>query len=71
MSSMSISNDRISSPELGLFQQIALFSVSGLTMSMAFVFVGGLRIMYPWFQDLRHAAHSKRCADPPARLTLL
>jgi hypothetical protein len=35
--------------EAGLFNQIALFSVSGLAMSMAFVFVGGVRILYPWF----------------------
>jgi hypothetical protein len=35
--------------EAGLFNQIALFSASGLAMSMAFVFVGGIRILYPWF----------------------
>ncbi len=33
----------------GLFQQIALFSATGLTMSLAFVFVGGVRIPYFWF----------------------
>ena len=49
MSSLSISNNRFSSVETGLFQQIALFSASGLTLSMAFIFVGGLRILYPWF----------------------
>ena len=32
-----------------LFHQIALFSASGLAMSMAFIFVGDLRILYPWF----------------------
>jgi hypothetical protein len=37
------------SSEAGLFHQIALFSASGLAMSMAFVFVGGVRILYPWF----------------------
>jgi hypothetical protein len=37
------------SVEAGLFNQIALFSASGLAMSMAFVFVGGVRILYPWF----------------------
>ena len=35
--------------ETGLFHQIALFSASGLAMSMAFIFVGGVRILYPWF----------------------
>ncbi|HSZ97457.1 MAG TPA: hypothetical protein VK767_14165 [Bradyrhizobium sp.] len=39
----------LSSIEGGLFNQIALFSVSGLAMSMAFIFVGDLRILYPWF----------------------
>jgi hypothetical protein len=48
MSSLLISNDRFSSMEAGLFQQIALFSASGLAMSMALVFVGGLQILYPW-----------------------
>jgi hypothetical protein len=38
-----------SSTESGLFHQIALFSASGLAMSMALVFVGGLRIVQPWF----------------------
>ncbi len=38
-----------SSIEAGLFNQIALFSASGLTISMAFIFVGGVRILYPWF----------------------
>jgi hypothetical protein len=33
----------------GLFNQIVLFSASGLAMSMAFVFVGGVQIVYPWF----------------------
>jgi hypothetical protein len=42
------SNSR-SSIEAGLFNQIALFSASGLAMSMAFVFGGGVRILYPWF----------------------
>jgi hypothetical protein len=34
---------------IGLFNQIAMFSASGFAVSMAFVFVGGLRILYPWF----------------------
>jgi hypothetical protein len=42
------SNDSRSS-EVGLFHQIAMFSASGLAMSMMLVFVGGLRILYPWF----------------------
>ena len=39
----------LSSIEGGHFNQIALFSASGLAMSMAFIFVGDLRILYPWF----------------------
>jgi hypothetical protein len=35
--------------EGGLFNQIAMFSAAGLSTSFAFVFVGGLRIIYPWF----------------------
>jgi hypothetical protein len=31
-----------------LFNQIAMFSAAGLSTSMALVFVGGLRIVYPW-----------------------
>ena len=38
-----------SSIEAGLFNQIALFSAGGFAMSMAFIFVGGVRILYPWF----------------------
>jgi len=37
------------STEVSLFNQIAMFSAGGLAMSMAFVVVGGLRIIYPWF----------------------
>ena len=37
------------SMEVRIFNQIATFSVGGLVMSMAFVIVGGLRILYPWF----------------------
>ena len=48
---LNISNpgSRRPSMEAGLFNQIALFSASGLAMSMASVFVGGVRILYPWF----------------------
>ncbi len=35
--------------EGSLFNQIAMFSVAGLSTSMAMVFVGGLRVVYPWF----------------------
>jgi hypothetical protein len=45
----SIANKSRPSTEIGLFNQIALFSASGLGMSMAFVFVGGVRVLYPWF----------------------
>ena len=46
---LTTSNKNSSSAEAGLFHQIALFSASGLAMSMAFIFVGGVRILYPWF----------------------
>ncbi|HET7887315.1 MAG TPA: hypothetical protein VFL62_13890 [Bradyrhizobium sp.] len=49
MLNVSNSGNRLASMEAGLFNQIALFSASGLVMSMAFVFVGGVRILYPWF----------------------
>jgi hypothetical protein len=49
MLNISKPGSRHSSMEAGLFNQIALFSASGLAMSMAFVFVGGVRILYPWF----------------------
>jgi hypothetical protein len=38
-----------SSSDAGLFHQIALFSASGFAMSMACIFVGGVRVLYPWF----------------------
>ena len=44
-----IANNSRPSMEFGIFNQIALFSASGLAMSMAFIFVGDLRILYPWF----------------------
>jgi hypothetical protein len=49
MPSMLISNDDLHSMEIGLFNQIAVFSAGGLAMSLALVFVGGVRILYPWF----------------------
>ncbi len=36
------------SVEGSLFKQIAMFSAAGLSMSLALVFVGGLRIVSPW-----------------------
>jgi hypothetical protein len=33
----------------GLFNQIAMFSASGLAMSTALIAVGGLQFLYPWF----------------------
>jgi hypothetical protein len=49
MSNTPNANKSSSSIEGGLFHQIVLFSASGLAMSMAFIFVGDLRILYPWF----------------------
>jgi hypothetical protein len=37
------------STEAGFFHQIALFSASGLAISMAFIFVGDFQVLYPWF----------------------
>lgn len=45
----SIVNNSRPSTEFGIFNQIALFSAGGLAMSMASIFVGGVRILYPWF----------------------
>ena len=39
----------LSSIELRLFNEIALFSASGFVVSMIFIVVGGLRVLYPWF----------------------
>lgn len=41
------SNSR--SSEVGLFNQIAMFSAGGLAISMALVLVDGFPILYPWF----------------------
>ena len=46
---MTSNRNNSSSIEAGLFNQIALFSASGLAMSMALIFVGDVRILYPWF----------------------
>ena len=47
MPNTSNANDGRSS-EIGLFRQIAMFSAGGLAMSMALIFVGGVRVLYPW-----------------------
>ena len=36
------------SSEVSLFNQIAIFSASGLAMSMALIVLCGVRIVYPW-----------------------
>jgi hypothetical protein len=38
-----------SNMEGSLFNQIALFSITGLLTSMVMVVVGGLRVVHPWF----------------------
>jgi hypothetical protein len=38
-----------SNMEGSLFNQIALFSITGLSTSMVMVVVGGLRVVHPWF----------------------
>jgi hypothetical protein len=48
MSDISIATGRIFSKDTGPFHQIALFSVSGLAMSMTLFVVGGLQILYPF-----------------------
>ncbi len=49
MLNISNASKSLASIEAGLFNQIALFSGSGLAVSMAFVFAGGVQIVYPWF----------------------
>lgn len=49
MSNISFAAGRLSSMDAGLLHQIALFSVSGLAMSMMFVAVGGMQFLNPWF----------------------
>lgn len=33
----------------GLFNQIAMFSASGLALSTMLIAVGGVQFLYPWF----------------------
>ena len=35
--------------EGNLFNQVAMFSVAGLSTSMAMVIVGGLQVIHPWY----------------------
>ena len=46
---MSIADKMFHSSEGSLFNQIAMFSMAGLSTSMAMAIVGGFRIVYPWF----------------------
>jgi hypothetical protein len=46
---MSIAEKMFYSSEGSLFNQIAMFSMAGLSTSMAMAIVGGFRIVYPWF----------------------
>lgn len=36
------------SSEVGIFNPIAIFSASGLVMSMALIVLCGVQIVYPW-----------------------
>jgi hypothetical protein len=46
---MTYASKMLSGTEGSLFNQIAMFSVAGLSTSMAMVIVGGLQVVYPWF----------------------
>jgi hypothetical protein len=46
---MSYASEMFSTAEGGRFNQIAMFSVAGLFMSMAMAIVGGFEVVYPWF----------------------
>jgi hypothetical protein len=46
---MSYASKILSSAEGRLFNQIAMFSIVGLSTSMAMVIMGGLRVVYPWY----------------------
>jgi predicted exporter len=46
---MSYASKMLSGMEGSLFNQIAMFSVAGLSTSMAMVIVGGFRVVHPWF----------------------
>jgi hypothetical protein len=45
---MSDAGKMLSNVEANLFNQIAMFSVAGLSTSLVMVIVGGLRVVYPW-----------------------
>jgi hypothetical protein len=47
---MQNANNRMYPNEVGLFNQIALFSVAGLSLSMAMAATfGNFQILFPWF----------------------
>ncbi len=46
---MSNASKMLSNVEGGLFNQIAMFSIAGLSTSMAMVIVGGFRVLYSSF----------------------
>jgi len=46
---MSYASKMFHSSEGSLFNQIAMFSIAGLSTSMAMAIVGGFRVVYPWF----------------------
>jgi hypothetical protein len=48
MNTTPIACNDLPSVEAGLFHQIAMFSASGLALSMTLVIVGGFRILSPW-----------------------
>jgi hypothetical protein len=49
MQTMPIASNGLAAKEAGIFNQIAMFSVTGLAMSLALVVVFGLRMISPWF----------------------
>jgi hypothetical protein len=46
---MSYASKMFYSSEGSLLNQIAMFSLAGLSTSTAMAIVGGFRIVYPWF----------------------
>ena len=49
MSTMSIARSGFAQTEAALFNQIAMFSVSGLATTMVLIIQCGLRVTNPWF----------------------
>ncbi|MGA7073914.1 hypothetical protein [Bradyrhizobium sp.] len=48
MQTMSIARNEFAAKETNLFNQIAMFSITGLAMSMALFIVCGFPVMSPW-----------------------